>query len=154
MNEMSPKKKAKSVGCKQRSSFLLQPFLKPVDPHIESNKENPVLQALFGGKSPPGLSSWRFLNKTSINNCHPFKKTELSHDLATDDTPAEIPKSLLKKPSRIKKKASKEEEATILKEIQLNPDAKTSESVTCSLTSNTSSKMRSISSSAADKVSR
>ncbi|KAK6619234.1 hypothetical protein RUM44_003616 [Polyplax serrata] len=81
------------------------PFLKPVDTHIETNKENPVLKALFGGKTPQGLTPWTFVTKTSINNCHPFKKTELSHDLTGDDTPAEIPKSLMKNPSRSRRKS-------------------------------------------------
>ena len=104
---MTPKKKSKT-NTKQQSSFLLQPFLKPVDPHIHSDKENPVLKALFGGKSPSGLTAWTYVTKTSINNCHPFKKTELSHDLTSDDTPAETPRSLQKKTSQTRKKSSKE----------------------------------------------
>lgn len=97
---MSSKATNKRSSNLRTSSFLLEPFLKPVGTSIENSKQNPVLRALFGGQNPPGLSPWTFA--TSTSNCHPFKKTELSHDLATDDMPAEIPKSLIKKPSSAK----------------------------------------------------
>lgn len=129
--EMAPRSN-RSRG-KHQSTFLLEPFLKPVDQNIEGNKENPVLKALYGGQSSPAKyssQSWGPGEKTSINNCHPFKKTELSQDLSSDDIPTQIPKSLLKKSKKKVVSASPTRvcpvspvgsaRASVLKEIQLD----------------------------------
>lgn len=123
--EMAPRS-----NRKHQSSFLLEPFLKPVDQNMDGNKENPVLKALYGGRASPTKCQQSWVSpgeKTSINNCHPFKKTELSQDLSSDDIPAQIPKSLLKKSKKKKEVAASPRgvspvvsaRSNVLKEIQL-----------------------------------
>lgn len=109
--EMAPERRRDS-GNEKQSSYLLQPFLKPIVQKVEERPiENPILRALFGNNNNNNKTAYTWISRerSATNNCHPFKKTELSRDIVNEGTIAQIPKSLTKERQKSQQDALKTE---------------------------------------------